>query len=330
MKCDKAQEVFSDYLEGTIDPPLALALRNHLNECPDCTRAYELFSAAWRELDSMPLVKVPAGFRQRVTARVEASRVRVRRPILGVDWQSVFTARMPVRAFAAAVAMAVFALMALIIGPEAINRGPRMSQFAIGQRPSVKIYQTTETPGLQVSVNRAESGSDMVVYRIVLQPASGVRIVQPVVYVIPKWDGRLSNLQLDSNTLVFHRVLRPNEEVAVPVVIERSQFSRDSLTAYVQWTHNGEQFSSIIFLPTQQYGGLLGKTETGGEATIFYALKQLSARYAAVIATDGNMEANVAGYPMTGPIEDALKSISEAVPVTWKQIGYKTYEVKPK
>ena len=37
MKCDKAQEFFSDYIENALDQPMVVALETHLNGCEACS-----------------------------------------------------------------------------------------------------------------------------------------------------------------------------------------------------------------------------------------------------------------------------------------------------
>ena len=41
MKCDRAQEFFSDYLERTLDRPMAAALESHLHDCSACREDLE-------------------------------------------------------------------------------------------------------------------------------------------------------------------------------------------------------------------------------------------------------------------------------------------------
>ena len=59
MKCGKAQELFSSYLEKTIQPPLGVAFEQHLAECARCKAAYDRFHATTIVLDELPMVQPP-------------------------------------------------------------------------------------------------------------------------------------------------------------------------------------------------------------------------------------------------------------------------------
>jgi len=329
MNCDKAQEVFSDYLEGTIEPPLALAVRHHLSECAECDEAYQRFRAAWEVLESVPMVDVPVGFHRKLMAHVEECRPPVRRPLLGVDWSSIFTTRVSVRAFAAGVAVAVFAAMLVVLSPRPPKDTAVLGPSPLFQeKPSARIYTPNVAPGLQIAVERENAGTDMTTFRIALKLAPGVKIIQPVVTLVPGWEGGIG--QLESAAPVLHRGIRAGEEVEIPVVVQHSQFSQDAVTVYVAWTHKGDPFSSIIFLPTQKLGGPLNQSSVAeGSTDIFQALKLVSARYAAIIVASGNMLAKVPAWPMAGPIEDALNSMKDAVPIKWTKVAYKSYIVEP-
>ena len=329
MKCEKAKEVFSEYLEGTIEPPLAVALRNHLSECSECRFAYAQFEAAWQVLNSMPAVEVPTDFHNKLMERVEASRA-VRLMLFGVDWRAVLTTRIPVRTFAAVVALTVFAAMTIFIAPQGGKVGPVLSPGPIMETPSAKRVFTNMQPGLQIAVERQSANNDLNVYDIVLRLAPGVKIVWPAVYVVPEWNGSIDDLRKKAHSPVFQRTIRSDEEFAVPVVVEHSDASRQPITVYVAWTHEREQFDALIFLPRQRTSSPLVESSSRGGTDIFEALRTISAHYAAVIVADGNLNAEAPAFQMSGTAEKALGAISGALPVKWIKVGHKIYVVEPR
>ncbi len=66
MKCDRAQEFFSDYLERTLDRPMAASLETHLQECHACREDLEFLGDAVRSLSLMPEVEPPVNGDQEV------------------------------------------------------------------------------------------------------------------------------------------------------------------------------------------------------------------------------------------------------------------------
>src|SRR5713226_1708751 len=71
MKCDKAQEFFSDYIETTLDRPMVVALETHLNGCEACGADVSSLRDMWTVLDKVPPVEPPADFVWRTTTRLQ-------------------------------------------------------------------------------------------------------------------------------------------------------------------------------------------------------------------------------------------------------------------
>jgi hypothetical protein len=71
MKCEKAQEFFSDYIENTLDRPMTVALEAHLNGCEACGADVASLRSMWTVLDQVPHVEPPADFVWRTTTRLQ-------------------------------------------------------------------------------------------------------------------------------------------------------------------------------------------------------------------------------------------------------------------
>jgi hypothetical protein len=71
MKCDKAQEFFSDYIETTLDRPMTVALEAHLNGCDSCSADMASLRSMWTVLDKVPQVEPPADFVWKTTTRLQ-------------------------------------------------------------------------------------------------------------------------------------------------------------------------------------------------------------------------------------------------------------------
>ncbi|MCX8053079.1 MAG: zf-HC2 domain-containing protein [Armatimonadetes bacterium] len=109
MKCGKVRDLFSSFAENAMDGKLSARVEEHLAQCELCRRAYDRFRTTLAMLDSIPEVDPPAGFHESVMAEVERIKRTTPAPVKWwrVDWQHVFTIRVPARAVAAA-AVVVF------------------------------------------------------------------------------------------------------------------------------------------------------------------------------------------------------------------------------
>ena len=122
MRCDACRERFSEYLESRLPAEAAGEVERHLASCPRCAQGLADLRAVVDAVHAMPPVSVPAGFVERVHARV-APGVEARR-------------RAPVwRWVAVSAGFAVLALVALaVFGPHA-RRASVMNSLAGGSGP---------------------------------------------------------------------------------------------------------------------------------------------------------------------------------------------------
>jgi predicted anti-sigma-YlaC factor YlaD len=129
MNCHRAQELFSDFRDRSLAPPLAQDVAAHLTACPECDDLYRAFCDVADALGSMP---VPAP-RDELTAKLIATPRRTtsrREPTTG-------TAR-PARLVAAASWLAVAAVLATVMvvrPPELATDLPRTAS-----RTAVDVY----------------------------------------------------------------------------------------------------------------------------------------------------------------------------------------------
>ncbi len=131
MRCERAQEQFSEYHEGTLGRSFVVALENHLNGCETCKADLLELKSVWKILDEAPAVEPPAGFRATVWQRIDAAeKAAVRRPAFAFNWRSLFAR--PAIAFAAAVLLLAVLVPVVLPGTRAglfswppfnVNRG---------------------------------------------------------------------------------------------------------------------------------------------------------------------------------------------------------------
>ena len=74
MKCRRSEELFSDYLEGTLPIPLRADLEDHLRSCPECRSLLACFREVVETLSTLP--------RPQPSTNLVARILRVTRPAL--------------------------------------------------------------------------------------------------------------------------------------------------------------------------------------------------------------------------------------------------------
>jgi hypothetical protein len=60
MNCQRVQDNFIDYQDGTLPPDESAALRTHLASCPTCQREWSALQEITRKLDAMPADESPS------------------------------------------------------------------------------------------------------------------------------------------------------------------------------------------------------------------------------------------------------------------------------
>ena len=123
MDCRRAEELFSDHLEGALHPVLAAELERHLAGCASCRRLRESFAEVVLALRTAPELEAPPGLAERAAQRALLTpRVVEIRPALTLPpWLQAAAAGFALIALGAALA---------VVGPE---RGTRAAQRLVSE-----------------------------------------------------------------------------------------------------------------------------------------------------------------------------------------------------
>ena len=115
MDCRRAEELFSDHLEGTLHAVLEGELERHLASCEPCRLLHEAFAAVVAELRAAPELEAPPGLAERAAlAALRAPRVVEIRPALTLPpW---------LQAAAAGFALIALGTTLAVLGPERPTR----------------------------------------------------------------------------------------------------------------------------------------------------------------------------------------------------------------
>jgi hypothetical protein len=164
MRCDRAQELFSDYCEGSVPTAMLIPFEDHLQGCSQCRHDVEGLRGVWQMLDTAPMVEPPATFRAAVWARIEAEEAarQKRKPRVALpsfNWSSLFSR--PAMAWGAAglavILLAPFAMPGQLTQARGIFPWSLLPGALTSTGPRVSVSQPTvivqdNRPGLSVHI----------------------------------------------------------------------------------------------------------------------------------------------------------------------------------
>jgi len=136
MRCEQAQELFSDRRDDGLSPILARELDRHLEACEACHELWEAFGEVVDALGSFPVLEPSVGLAERAAAAALSARRRLVAPL---PWAARPLPRW-LRA-AAAVAMLATGATLLAAGPET---GQAAAAGPIAQRTSGTVSFLSE------------------------------------------------------------------------------------------------------------------------------------------------------------------------------------------
>jgi hypothetical protein len=309
MKCETAQQVFSDYVEETIESPLALTFERHLNQCDDCRKAYGEFRSAWRTLETFPVVEPPSGFRASVLEKVRASqevapkKVTFWRP----NWGNALGIRVPARGFAWALSALIF--MALLIQ---VTPGVFQSTF-IGTFGAANV---PTGPGMDVAVRVSDAGTNADVYQIALRPADkATRINAKLCWAKSGKQFRDADVSDGKDTVIL-------------VVVQQPQEGTEPLDVAVRWNYSGRDYSRLIYLPRSHSVSEAPYMHLNGD--LQSALRQVAGAYGVAVSADAGTTGSV---ELSGKFETAkvaLNQLAEQSGLELRKEGARAYRLEPR
>ncbi|MCL5103138.1 MAG: zf-HC2 domain-containing protein [Armatimonadetes bacterium] len=329
MKCARALDLFSSYAENAIEPPLRVVFEQHLAECSECRAEYEKFNATVMMLEEMPMVGTPAGFHAAVMARVEQARRATPSPVRWwhLDWERVFTVRVPARAVA--LGMAVLLLMVLVVQLTPVTSvvanffgvpQPGMKNTIGTGDQAPKPYSAVSNwavSGLSINVGVGTAAGSQTSYTLRLETKSSEAIAFSVSMVTGEASG-----ELESSGYVAR-----SQPAVVPVYVDRA--GRPAV-ARVDWQYKDRKYSEFVFLPSTFAAEALVKSFSLSDASVFRVLSTISETYGIVILATGDMTKRIgyAGVENQMP-SDALYNAVRSTGLKWHAVGQSVYMVEP-
>jgi len=169
MKCENAQEFFSEYIETSLDKPSTVALEAHLTACGSCRRGLEGLRQTWDAFKAVPAVEPPKDLAWRVMVQLQKERLerletQRKRTNPFVGWLQSLT---PGAAFGYAT---LVALLLVAVALPLTGHMPPGIQF--GWQPTVKVFEQQPLPAPMTTVldARQDPQDGHLSYQVVITP----------------------------------------------------------------------------------------------------------------------------------------------------------------
>ncbi|MCE5314117.1 MAG: zf-HC2 domain-containing protein [Armatimonadota bacterium] len=330
MKCTSVQEMFSAYMENAMEPPLRVAFEQHLAECSQCEADYQKFNASVMMLEELPELETPSGFHAAVMTRIERERLVKPRRVKwwNLDWQRVFTIRVPARAAVMGFAVLLLMVMMMQFTPASTVVAdwfgiPRAVKNVVGNDPvdAPKLTHgrpsySTANAGLSISVEPESDG----VYHLHI----GAKQTQPISFSI--YEASADAVPGDVYQTGF---VRQGERSTARISVSDSVECR---VLDVTWNYGSQSYSRFVFLPSNFDAKASGKRLqlSMNDASMFDALKTISRSYGVVILATGdqNRIINYTDADSATPEEALYRSMMQAG-MKWHAVDSSIYTVEP-
>jgi hypothetical protein len=281
MKCERARELFSEYLEGGADYALTATVRGHIGQCQSCGSEFELFRQTYELLDTLPQVEPPRDLRHEVVMR--AARVQhAERWSAGaksawtINWDVLLGRLRPARAVAIACAGAVLAVILLGVPRSAyqivLDRLTSGTEVAVNMKASERPGDAIEaSPLSQLELGRRREWQARKLGRntlwVTVKPTDDPALYQiraainydallvgemtarigAKVYLMPA-GGSESLVDESVGTLYWQGNVLKDEPIQVPVIADESE----GRAVLVVWDFRHRHFAQVVFLPAQR------------------------------------------------------------------------------
>ena len=345
MRCIKAQELFSTYLEKTIQPPMGVAFEQHLAECAQCKSAYEKFHATAVVLDEIPSIEPPPHLRSAVMARIEEARRTSpnRGKLLHFHWPRVFTLRVPARAFAVGLAMLMATIMLYQFTPlKSVTENllgakkhsvPLADDSTVAPMPMpwgaaavVGAKHAGVGGGLTMGVNVDTSSRESTVY-ILRLGAQANQAISVRVHLLRE-DALRDGLDRDDlNNVLYMGEVSPGQQAAVPVVITKCA-ERRAQVAMVSWSSGEENYQELVFIPWT-FGSVVSESNSMTNVAGYDILSAMSAHYGVVIMAPAHQMNRLFTVAVdAAEAGDAVEEMAAQMGLASGRLGSSVYAVK--
>ena len=290
MKPERAEELYSDYAEGTLTPALRQALEQHFEADPSARADYGHFAKIYTFLEQPgeAEVEVPLGFRAKILERVASQQTpqeatwSQRTATLFAGWFSATPQR---RLAGGALAGAVVAVLAgvLFVHP---NGGS--NQSSVVPIPQPTISGPSDPAVIQkVDVPAGQNDNAYHMFHLHLPPSVSAATVNA--YVVTSTEQITDPAQLTAATpALTGQHLTNHQGVQIPIAPQQAPPVGATLGLFVQWTPDDTAQmpgSEVVFTP---FGSADPTTAAPTNVGVLDTLKAIAAHYGVTVVIDSD------------------------------------------
>jgi putative zinc finger protein len=293
MKCDKAQEFFSDYIESTLDEPMVVALETHLNGCEVCSADVADLRSMFTVLDKVPPVEPPADFVWRTTTRLQNELLNRREAERAkpLPWWKRMT---PVAAFSYVGVAALLAIGVAFPVSNKLNSGTWGINWPFGAHTSVSpAVPTTVVSAPQFSAR--VPGPDGAAAEVTVTATSDMPYASAAVALLmPSGQSLVGRPLPVRNPLT----VSAGQSFSLPIQMGGVFAARVSVFSM------GKTFAKVLILPGAP--AVAGTIQTDDP---YFVLEQVAARTGQAMLVDADLKAPITLDLQNASPQQALKSV---------------------
>lgn len=341
MKLEQAQELYSDYKEGTLSPAMMLALEQHFEADPASKRDYDDFARVFDLLAAAEAkeVEVPHGFRAKIMDRAAGeSAKRQTAPTGPLDaLRDLF--RQPRRLQTALVLGAVAGVVVISAVFVGTSHKPAAIQSNVGIAPVVPI-QTTVDPSQSIvssvsSLTDAASGA--VTHDFVLRLPKGLKSGIVDGYVVSS-TGEISDPAIrerQATHIAKAEPLAQDQDLTIPVEVGATAATGSTLNVVFD-IHtaalDGQQTNKevVVFTPMMPSDTVSMTSAPPANGKFFDSLQTVASEYHVTVIADAAGAPDTAGAWMANDSVDEALARVVGVGNSVKQVDGDTYFVYQK
>lgn len=310
MKPERAQELYSDYAEGTLAPALRQALEQHFEADPSARAEYARFARVYALLEQ-PLeaeAEVPLGFRANILERVTAEQARrettftIRAASTVTGWFSTVPHR---RATGGALAGLAAAALVGVLFMHPVGIGQPSSLGPTLPPPAIAIVD----PAVIQKVDTQVGQDNNIYHQFHLHLPQNIPNATVNAYVVTATEQITDPAHLSEATPALKAQHLTNHlGISIPIAATEAPPIGATLNLLVQWTPDDpkqESGSEVVFTP---FGTANPATAAPVGANFLDAMQAVAAHYGATVVVDsdavptqavsGDFSAPSAGTPL--------------------------------
>ena len=288
MKPERAQELYSDYAEGTLAPALKQALDQHFDADPSARADYSRFARVYTLLEQPmePEVDVPLGFRAKLLEQVAAEQARrettfsTRAAGTVTGWFSTVSHRRMTGGALAGLAAAA------LIGVLFTHPGHGGDPSSILPTPQVQTVLVDPAVIQRVDTQMGQDNNTYHQFHLHLPPNIPAAMVSA--YVVTATEQITDPAHLSEATAALKEHLDNHLGVSIPIAATVAPPAGATLNLLVQWTPDDpkqENGSEVVFTP---YGAANPATAAPANANFLDAMQATAAHYGATVVVDAD------------------------------------------